>query len=294
MSVKTSIFGSRSEADGFRSIENTWGEQYRLIPQFQWSALFDPDPSWRGTSNLFFKTSVDYLLSTIDGQPLLAIDFDGMGGGYDRNGQYVPKRITEDPNRKTKFDFKLRWARANDFPYHIVASREFEQLGDGTDLTVVDAIIGTIIARKHFRERLQFLTQEHASEIESQPSWYRHEYIQDLVTDLETQCDIEHNPVVRKTLEVWSQIAEITGGGYFGCSHRPISEPELPADFKSRLDAIKTVDSWGCIASISETPVGEVSAMAMVRNNTCHISVYDIAELLAYSKLLRLIRRTGK
>ena len=44
MGVKQSIFGSKSEERGFRSIEHTWGESYRVIPQFPMSALFTPKP----------------------------------------------------------------------------------------------------------------------------------------------------------------------------------------------------------------------------------------------------------
>ena len=89
MAVRDSIFGSRSEERGFRFIEHTWGEDYVVYPQIPLSALFTPDPKWRDTSNFFFKTSVDYVLCTNEGRPILAIDFDGLGGGFDRDGEYV-------------------------------------------------------------------------------------------------------------------------------------------------------------------------------------------------------------
>ena len=292
MSVKDSIFGSKGEERGFRSIEHTWGEKYRLYPQFPWSALFTPDPRWRDTSNLFFKTSVDYVLSTVEGQPLLAIDFDGMGDGFDRNGEYVPVRLTPDRHRKAKFDFKLRYARENNFPYHIVASREFCQLGDGIDLTVVDAIIGSIIARKYFWEQAQFLIDEHVAEIANQPRWYQSEYANHLLIDLETECEVEHDPIVQKTFEVWNQITAITGEEVlYSHSNRHFAEPELPTDFESRLEAMKKVVAWGCVTTLFGTPVGEVSDVATVRANTCAVSISNIAELMAYSKLLRLLRR---
>ena len=102
MSVKKSIFGSKSEERGFRSIEHTWGEKYMLCTQFPWSALFTPDPKWRDTSNLFFKTSVDYLLASSEGQPLIAIDFDGMGNGYDKEGRVCPSETDGRPESEGK------------------------------------------------------------------------------------------------------------------------------------------------------------------------------------------------
>ena len=152
MAVRESIFGSKSEERGFRSIEYTWGERYRVIPQFPMSGLFEPNPARvrEGTSNLFFKTSFDYMLATEEGRPLLAIDFDGMGKGFDRDGEYVQIEATKDRYRKSKFDFKLRYAIENDFPYHIVASEEFNYLGDGAELTLVDGIIGSVLSTKFY------------------------------------------------------------------------------------------------------------------------------------------------
>ncbi|MXZ90985.1 MAG: hypothetical protein F4W95_11595 [Chloroflexi bacterium] len=287
MSVKKSIFGSRSEERGFRSIEHTWGEKYRIIPQFPWSAIFTPDPRWRDTSNLFFKTSVDYLLSTDEGQPLLAIDFDGMGRGYDRNGEYVQVQPTEDPYRKAKFDFKLQYARSNEFPYHIVASEEFNKLGNGIELTVVDSIIGSIIARQRFLEEVQSRTFADVNE----------------AMDLEIALEIEHSPIIQKTFEVMNQISAITGddSAFYRKTKRPFSEPDLPdfelppwsnlEAFKHRLEAMEKSEERGCVVTLSETPVGEVSDVATVRNTGACVDVGEIAELLVYSKLLRLLKR---
>ena len=47
MAVRDSIFGSKSEERGFRSIEHTWGEDYVVYPQIPMSALFVPDPNWQ-------------------------------------------------------------------------------------------------------------------------------------------------------------------------------------------------------------------------------------------------------
>ena len=64
-------------------------------------------------------------------------------------GVYTSRGNT-DRSRKRKFDIKLRFSQQNDFPYYIVSSEEFKFLGDGIELTVVDGIIGSTIAKKHF------------------------------------------------------------------------------------------------------------------------------------------------
>lgn len=199
MAIKTSVFGSRGEERGFRSIEHTWGEEYRLFPQVPFSAIFEPDDTLGSTSNFFFKTSVDYTLCTKGGVPLLAIDFDGLGRGFNRDGQYVEVERTTDLYRKVKFDFKLRYAMKNDFPYYIVASDEFEHLDQETNLTIVDDLIGYELAHKDFEERMPSLVEEHQDAIDNLSPHDRYEYIQDLVVEREVTSDLKYNRITHKT-----------------------------------------------------------------------------------------------
>jgi len=305
MGVKQSIFSSNGEKRGFRSIEHTWGESYRVVPQFPMSALFTPDPSWKkgDTSNLFFKTSFDYVLATDEGRPLIAIDFDGMGAGFDRLGKYVQVEATPDRNRRAKFDFKLSYAQRNEFPYHIVASEEFEHLGEDVELTLVDSLIGATIARLSFNERLPSLKLEHADILDNLRPSQQSEYIQDLVISLEIECESEHNPIVQKTATVLQQIAEITGS-FHPCSEWSYSYFEIPEapyydffsydveQFRRRVEALERADWQGCVVTLRDTPVGDVSEVVQVRNLGCgEIILSDVAELMAWSKLLRLLRR---
>ena len=303
MTVKKSIFGSKAEAQGFQSIEHTWGEDYRLIPQFLFSGLFEPDNSIKNPSNLFFKTSIDYVLSTKEGQPLLAIDFDGLGKGFDREGQYVPVEATRDPYRKPKFDFKLRYSQKNDFPYYIISYDEFEHLDDEIELTVVDGIIGSTLAGRDFNERIQSVVDERERIINNLPSHEQHEYIRDLVISEEIESDFAFNPIIQRTAEVRDKIYAITGSYSWKESIRSYEEPTLPdlngpglfgsaESLQARANAMSKVEWWGCVHTLSDTPIGEVSDIAWIRNaGHSHTLVREIAELLAYSMLLKLLIR---
>ena len=306
MAVRDSIFGSKREEEGFRSIEHSWGADYALHPQFPLSALLTPDcklpeDEW----DLFLKTSIDYVLATKEGLPILAIDFDGMGGGFDRDGEYVQVRATQDPNRKRKFDWKLSFAEQNGFPYHIVSSGEFRHLGRGIELTVVDGIIGSVIANKKILESAPSFLEEHANAIEDQPDWYKSEFIQDLLMGLEIECEAEHSKIWRKKCEVMAQIVSITGTMSYPHRYFTFEEPECPSvewppwenseAFQRRVEAFKRVEVWGCTVTISDTPIGEVSATVRVRNVAHALSlVMEIGELMAWSKLRRLLRRGSR
>ena len=272
-----------------------------VYPQIPLSAIFTPDTNWKDSSNFFFKTSVDYVLCTNEGRLILAIDFDGLGGGFDRDGEYVQVEATQDRFRKRKFDIKLRLSQQNDFPYHIVSSEEFSHFGTGIELTVVDGIIGTVLARKDFLDRALSFLQEHAEEIENQPDWYKSEFVDELLTGLEVDCEAEHSKIFLKTCEIMDQVHSITGTSYYRYRYRWFEEPRCPhvnwspwknpEALERRLEAMKRVEVWGCEVTLSHTPVGEVSEIAKVRNvvNSVFLAM-EIAKLLTWSKLLRLLQ----
>ena len=188
MAVKKSIFGSNSEEKGFRSIEHAWGDDYRIVPQFMFSALFEIDDDLKGgTSNLFFKTSVDYLLSTKNGRPLLAIDFDGLGMVLTETWitSALGKQTT--PNRKAKFDFKIKYATRNAFPYYVVGFDEFRQIDEEFKLTVVDGLIGTELARQDLLSSLPAILEADQDFIATLAPAEKQDYLENLVLEQENE-----------------------------------------------------------------------------------------------------------
>ncbi len=276
MSVNKSIFGSAGEASGFRSIERTWGQRYMLFSNVPFSILFEREPDW---DHLFFTTSIDYVLCTEKGQPLLAIDFDGLGGGFDDvHGRYQQIRTADDdPHRKEKFDKKLEYARKNVFPYHVVASDEFQNLDEEIALTVVDGIIGNWLARKDFAERAQSVLDEHADELGEVPVGERGEAIDSLLFDEEYDTHLRHNPIISKRMEIMHQIAALSDNdlSFIGGASEPM----------------KVADGWKARKyTLSHKDVGEVSARAVLRDSSWAHMTFDIAQLLAYSKLLQRLQ----
>lgn len=308
MGVRASVFGSRSEERGFRSIQHKWGDRYNLYPQLPFSAIFEPDHTIHDTSNLFYKTSIDYTLCTKGNTALLAIDFDGMGHGFDRNGNYVPVKKTSDPYRKDKFDFKLRYAKRNGLPYHIISYEELDPIGEATNLAIMDGIIGFQIARRDFDAKIVERVSCEQDIIDALSPDERYEYIQTLVTDQEVLSEIEHDPIVKRAMQLHSEL------GKLGCKvprwgYSYVEEPELPdleydppasmlptlESFKARCAAMGGVMRIGCIYSL-KTSLGEVSEIAWMRNvgnlSQTFVIVQNIAELLVYAKALRLANKS--
>ena len=288
MHVKDSIFSSNGEERGYRSIESTWGEKHMVCGQTPLSALLEPGPNWkRDTSILFFKTSVDYVVCTATGRPLIAIDFDGMGEGFSAPDErkYMPSKDI-DRSRKTTSDIKIRHTKEAGLPYYIVGSEEFDDLGGDVRLTVIDGIIGATLARQAFRQ------------------YSSDGYVLDFLPDRDYEdpfdMELECNPIPREQGRLRAAIDQL-GGGLPNCSYIPFEVPALPTSDSyddiysaavSRARAWNTVERWGCTAVFVDTPFGEVSASATIRNidPDAHSIVREIAELLALRKLLNCYR----
>ena len=256
MSVKDSIFGSNGEKRGYQTIKRSWGDKYEVHSQLPWSQLFDIGPEWRGTKPFFYQTSVDYVICYANGFPLLAIDFDGLGRGYDSRGRYVQGEATKDRYRKKKFDIKLECARANKFPYHIVSYEEFTPFDD-SHLTVIDEIISYDLSLH------DWMYQDL-----SDPSMVRDQ----------DEMHWRHSKVFQETGKVRRHVHSITGTG----------------SYRKSLSSARGIDGGpGAVATFYDTPVGEVSELCQLRDvgYASGAMAFDIAELMVWRKLLRLLRR---
>ena len=265
--------------------------------------VFKPDKNIRDTSHLFYKTSIDYTLCTKDGRPLMAIEFDGMGGGFNRNGKYVAVRPTDDPNRKTKLDFKLGYSGRQGFPYYVISYDEVEPIGQDILLTIVDGIIGQELSRAELTVRMRQIPPEELEMIQGLPSNEQSQHLQLLVTDLEAEAQFAHDPIVKKSAQVATELRN-RGCKISKWSFNTCEEPELPGGndswplsveiLEARIEAMKRVSEVRCVCTL-ETSIGEVSDVARMRNvgdiGQTYVIVKNIAELLAYSKALRRVRR---
>ena len=303
MSVNRSIFGSGGEHRGFELIEHTWGDEYRLHAQFPWSALFDltdpelgdllPPGLQRGdTSHFFFKTSVDYVLATREGQPLLAIDFDGMGEGFNRSDQYVQNHPTHDPQRKSKFDLKLRHARKERFPYFVIGSEEFRIRDQEFRLTIANGVIGHVLAEKEFKHRFHEGSEDVLSRASTLPLNDQQGFLDNWAIGEEVIARHERSPILRATAELRHKLEEVYGlpterrnwqHGYF---------PELPVDdlddLRARFEAIEDAERISCEFTVEHDQLGMESCTVRVRNFGNGIAEQvseELAEFLTYRKL---------
>jgi hypothetical protein len=254
-----------------------------------------------GERSFLLKTSVDYTLCDASDQPILSIEFDGIGEGFSREGKYVAQTISSrDPNRQWKFDLKLRVCQQVFYPLVIISYEESTPIGPGLNVAIVDGIIGCYLAHKATQQRANDLFELNKEEIDALPAYEQDEYIQDLVIQAEVEMDLTWNPISRK-------LAELSEGGYRkgirGESFRWLDDPALPAAgefwrtgdpeaLRRRIAELKKANRIGCEATV-ETPEGPVTEVAWMRNIAGVIwpgtIIEEIARLLAWRRALERV-----
>ena len=162
MGINETIFGSKSEKKNYDKLVRQWGDKYCIYP----SQLFLSVLNTQGISitltqrefNYLKNTSIDYVLCDNQGKPLIGVDFDGMLEGFSTGSDYHKSKSHPSLDEKKEkgridgFQLKLRIAHDSGFPLFIVGSKEFYNLSINVRLTLVDGIIGEVLAAKAFVE----------------------------------------------------------------------------------------------------------------------------------------------
>jgi hypothetical protein len=208
-----------------------------------------------------FKTNVDYTICTKhDGRPLLSIEFDGLSHGFSRHGRYVQIHECHDSAREWKLDLKVRVATEVSFPFVVVSYYEKHPIGEGLQLSIIDGIIGQILANRDFQYRLK------------STEWNRLEGVFHEEIDVELQW----NPISRALADVMCRLWR--SGLMVSHTTEWFSEPPfpiLPADgpvspgfpeaLKERIESMPRVIWVGCRATV-KTSTATVTETVRMRN----------------------------
>jgi hypothetical protein len=116
------------------------------------------------------------------GIPILVTEFDGIGGGFSRDLQYVSRIVpVRDRNRSRKLQAKLAICAHAGIPAVVVSMPEQERIDEDGHLTLLDGIIGEALASHIFDGILKTRTFRCIDEVE----------------DLEIELSLRKNPINR-------------------------------------------------------------------------------------------------
>jgi len=251
--IRDSVFDSVSERKLHKALKTRWGKMFNLFPQLPFTKIVDIEGGGftEKERQFLFKTNVDYTLCDRQGnKPLISIEFDGLGHGFSRMGEYIQFMPAEDPYRKLKLDLKLRIALRLLYPYFVVSYGEaypfdFEP---EWDLTVLDGIIGQALAYKHL---LKALTAIDEQELEKYTP-------QDIVDMREMEAELTWDPIASEAAKLKGEL--VRKGIVKVWSHGALDDPDslLPFDY----EYAKRFGYWYNV----QGDFGEVKRTVWVRN----------------------------
>jgi hypothetical protein len=232
MGVKSQVFASRSERENFYKLSRQWGSRYRLYHNLPFLNVFTVDnlidlSDWQGRPIVLSdvelsrlkKTSVDYTLCDQDDSPLVCIEFDGLQQGFNVGTHYHPKQGF-DNWRQQITELKLKVAHNSLFPYFVVSSDHFNNIARDIQLTIVDGIIGEVLAHRAFRQRFQeFNPSDYGysqAEFDSLPRHEQQDIIDDWGIDSEVSTQMENNPVYRQAAALQHEMTSCGACKQFG------------------------------------------------------------------------------
>ena len=168
MSINSSVFGSKIERENFYKLSDAWGAEYRIYHNLPFLNIFSVENlfDWSKLQIVSLtdvekgrlkKTSVDYTLCDHNDAPILCIEFDGLQQGYNVGTSYHPLYKTKRTSpewRKEIIELKLRVANSNLFPFFVVSSQHFRNVSKDTKITIVDGIIGYVLANKAVQKKI--------------------------------------------------------------------------------------------------------------------------------------------
>lgn len=304
MKIKKTIFGSDPEYELFKTLQNRWSKDFDLWPSLPFSCIVELEKSEPLLSakerDFFYNTNIDYTLCTKSGSPVLSIEFDGLGKGFSRNGEYIQVEESRDPYRKLKLDLKIKIAKKLDYPFYVISFEESEELAPDLNLTIVDGIIGQVLTKNQFR-KINLKDYYDKEMLESLPQDAQREYIQNLIWDAERITELRSDPIAElgsKFLHEATKKGIINSWKEEFLSDHPLPEGdpfEDPTILEKRIDAIKNAVRVGCRIIINTSKVAIIEPV-WVRNfeddfiSPSHIAK-NIAELLAFKKVLDLIKK---
>jgi hypothetical protein len=209
--MRETIFGSKAEQTAYKRLTSVWSKYLEIYPQIPVRQVLGYNklqqlPLAPKTIDYLLKTEFDFVVcEKRSSAPLLAIEFDGIGHGFSRDGEYISRVVPiNDPYRKLKLDSKLQACELSGVPLIVVSFPETELLEEsGSAITVLDAIISEVQSSIGLQQLISSHRDAFTEAFNEDPTG---EGAEQLLLELEVQSDLKNNPIRRRTREMFRKL----------------------------------------------------------------------------------------
>jgi hypothetical protein len=297
MGIRNYVFASRAERNSYEKLARAWSESYEIqsnLPFLNVLSIEDINLSNEDADRLK-KTSIDFTLCDKDYRPILSIEFDGLYDGVNVGSSYFSSRDTRGKWRRKIMELKIAVAKESGFPFFVVGSEHFSDISPELKFTIVDGIIGDVLARRALRERVAsgFVPEEmgHSQEsFDSLSSRDQYEVVQDWLIGVEVETELDHNPVSRLA-------AELSGSLHiqkWGTEYKYFPEVHAEPATMERGREMNAALYIGASVTLHTEDCGDVTETAMLPNFQssgygCGAGLAEtIAELVCLSRVAKM------
>ena len=189
-----------------------------------------------------------------------------------------------DPWRTKIMNLKLKVASDSQFPYLVVGYEQFDDLSSQIELTIIDGLIGEVLARRAARQQFGSSSREDIlDEVGFDEESFallspdeQQDLIQGWATDVDIFADVEHNPI-------WNLEARLKGEMGVRSETTEYLEAELHVGSRVTISS----PDFGNVEGVFWLPKFGEKVLGSLGLGLCE----DIASILAMEKLRKMRSR---
>jgi len=300
MEVRDTVLDSELEANTFQTLESKWSPALKIFPSLPLLKIFQVDSNELNAKELWYfnKSHVDYTLCSPNNQPILSIEFDGVKGGFSRDGVYLPEIKMIDPMENHQIDIKLKVANSVNYPLMVISYEELKNFDEEDTLTILYGIIRQLIAQEEPLQYQKGVAEEPDEEPVESHGYQKFENIQDLRTSAENETEALLDPIADKALEYEQKCAEfglnkhrfdyLIDPPLFGIKN--IFDEEI---IQSQIKAMKRIVRVGCRVTVENSKIVIAQPVWIHNSEFFEINLLSmaktIAKYLAFKRIYSLL-----
>ena len=305
MKLRNTVLENKSEAKIFHPLELRWSPKFKVFPSLPLSNIFEVDSNELTVKEemYFNKTNVDYTLCEENNRPIFSIEFDGAVGRFNRDGMYILECEIDDPVRSQLIELKLKVAEELNYPFMLISYEKIKYLDEEDILTIIEGIIGHLLARVKFRRLSNRIIDDYNGQIGELHGSEKDKDFQDLEAVNEDETELAIDPIDKKAAKYEQKCAEfgiskhrleyLSDPPLFGIEH--IFDVEI---IKAQINSMKHIARIGCLVLI-ESPKIVIVKSVWIRNfDGFGVGLFsiarNIAKYLAFKKAYSLLSIRSK
>lgn len=269
MGIKKYVFASRAERESYEKLARTWGKSHEIQPNLPFLNVFSLDDITIESEDVerLKKTSIDFTLCDKDYQPIMCVEFDGLYDGVNIGTEYFPSRETRGKWRDRITNLKLFVARESGLPFFVVGAPQFEELSPELKYTIVDGIIGDVLAHRAMNETFQAGFDPEAlgyskADFDHLTETQRSELIQDWAISIEVDSELSNNPIRRVAAGLFHRLAIRR----WGLDWKTFPEIQAEPGSLERAEEMNAALWVGCEVTLHTEDFGALSETIMLPN----------------------------